>query len=117
MLAVSCVKTDIKALQMPDFECPEKVLEIRVGHNADVLEEYVRVDIDRKEVEINPMRTVEAANAAIRAMHWIRSKGVEVSEFSWTLEDRAGKYICTVKVELDGEADHVIGGDCAGAGK
>ena len=116
LMAVPCVKTDIKALQM-DFDCPEKVLEIRIDRSSGVLEEYVRVDLDRKDVEPDPMRTVEAANAAIRAAHWIRGKGVEADVFQWTLEDRKGGYICTIKVELDQGADRVVSGDCAGAGK
>ena len=64
------------------------------------------------EVEGNnrvPMATVEAANLAWRTASYVKGI-IPFESFQWTIQDKDGKYLCSIHVE----GDVVNGGDCAG---
>ena len=114
-LLLACLQTSIPELRLP-FECPAEVLEIRIDGSRDLLEQYIRVDLLRSDLDDTshyPLRTIEASDAAFAALYWLRRHDYAPTEYQWTLEDSRGLYICTVRIE----GDTVIGGDCSGAGR
>lgn len=124
IIGLQCLVTEIPELKEHQFPCPDGVLSVTVSGDHELLEEYVRLDVDREEMNVDmlpPMiaaaRTGEAMQAAIKTYRWIENKGYDLDEFQYTVEDRKGRYICTINIVSDGDAVKVTGGDCAGVGK